>query len=217
MAIKRLNAVEIPSATNTQIYSSPTDIVTFFNLAIINRNTNEISASFAITDDTDTPATNDWFEYFSVISKEGVLERTQLALAPLQRIIAISPSSNLSAQVWGEQIDITVVTEASNSGRLGKALLVADTTTLIYQMPSTRWAKVSFAIANKNSQTVRIHMALTSGGAPTTKDWFEYYSKVPPYGVLERENIFVNEGQKLYAYSDTSNVIAQVWGIGNQY
>lgn len=208
MPYSRWNAVDLVGGPNTQIYANAVGEVSFLNLAVANRNTTEVPIYIAITDNTDTPADKDWIEYFATVPQKGFLERTNLIVGALQRIIAKSPFSNISIQVWGEE---TTDSQLLLSGRKGSAYLAASTNTTIYTASTQQVERLMVNVANHNSSSTKIRLAITDGSdTPANKDWFEYDSFVSKFGTLERTKLNMSNGQKLVAWSEIANVSVNV-------
>lgn len=100
------------------------------------------------------------------------------------------------------------------SGRLGGEDLPAGVDVPIYTVPANNIATVGINICNRNSVAVVVRLALLlrNETSVSTSDYLEYDVTLCPNGVLERTGVVLEDGQALYAYSDTSAVTAMVWG-----
>lgn len=100
MATGRLGASNISAATNTTVYTCPTDTYAVVAVNICNRSTSTSDVRIAIAD-ADTPTNAEYIEYDVGVFANNVLERTGLVLAAGQRIVVYSSESNISAVVVG--------------------------------------------------------------------------------------------------------------------
>lgn len=94
---------------------------------------------------------------------------------------------------------------------LGAADLAAATDTEIYAVPSGKKASVNVAFCAR-SQSANVRLAVTGGSAPAAGDWIEYDVSLPASGVLERTQIWMTAGEKLYARASAAGVSVVVYG-----
>jgi len=100
------------------------------------------------------------------------------------------------------------------SGILGTpADLAANTNTTIYNVPSDTFAVAAISICNRNTEAVRIRIALSATGTPTAAEWIEFDQAVSANGVLERTGVVVEAGKNIVVRSNSTNVTAMVYGI----
>lgn len=100
------------------------------------------------------------------------------------------------------------------SGILGTpADLAANTDTTIYNVPSDTFAVAAISICNRNTEAVRVRIALAVGGTPTAAEWIEYDQAISANGVLERTGVVVEAGKNIVVRSNANNVTAMVYGI----
>ena len=100
MATGRLNALVIPAATDTPVYTVPTGYYTVCNVNIVNRNAAAVSIKLAIASSS-TPSIEEWVEYNTIVIPNGVFERTGLVVSQSQVIVVNSDTANLSCVVYG--------------------------------------------------------------------------------------------------------------------
>jgi hypothetical protein len=102
MSSGRLGAEDLLAATNTLIYTGPTDTIATVSVNICNRNSDIVAIRLAVLDGAiGTLANEDYIEYDTDLNANGVLERTGLVIAATQTIVAYSDTANVSVQVYG--------------------------------------------------------------------------------------------------------------------
>lgn len=94
---------------------------------------------------------------------------------------------------------------------LGAADMSADSDTLLYTVPAGKKASVNVSLCAR-TQAALVRLALTSGGAPADTDYLEYDTPLAARGVLERTQIWMTAGEKLYARASETGVTAIVYG-----
>ena len=99
------------------------------------------------------------------------------------------------------------------SGNLGSADLSETTDTLLYTVPASTLATLNIRVANRNSTTVAIRVAIGTGASPAAKDYIDYDFPVAANGVLEDTGIVCTAGEKVWAYSSTAGVSVRVHGF----
>ena len=102
------------------------------------------------------------------------------------------------------------------SGRLAAINIDAGINTLIYTASGGRAFNVTVRICNRNTEDVKIRLALLDGDLATlsAEDYLEYDTILRANGVLERSGLSMAGYQSLVGYSDTGNVSFQVGGSG---
>ena len=96
MATGRLGANDLSSATNTTVYTCPTDTYAIASLNLVNRGNQALTMRIAVAAN-DTPTAGEYIEYEVEILSKGVLERTGIVLAAGQKIVAYASGPNVSA------------------------------------------------------------------------------------------------------------------------
>jgi hypothetical protein len=100
-------------------------------------------------------------------------------------------------------------------GLLGKQLLVADTATTVYTVPTDAlYAIVSVNVLNTNSSIAEFKLAITSNSSASAVDYIENGTQIPADGgMLERADIMCSPGEKIIVNSSLSDVVVRVSGI----
>lgn len=98
------------------------------------------------------------------------------------------------------------------SGRLGKAILAANTATDIYTVPAARVATVNVNLCNIGSAAATVRLAIRTG-ALTNADYIEHSVVLQPGEVLERTSIAMSAGEILVAHASTADVAVRAHGF----
>ena len=99
------------------------------------------------------------------------------------------------------------------TGILGANDLAATTNTTVYTVPADTFAVVTVNITNRNSQSRNIRIATADDDTPTNAEWIEFDTEILGNGVIERSGIVLNEGKKIVAYTNSTEVNVVVYGI----
>lgn len=100
------------------------------------------------------------------------------------------------------------------NGRLAAVTPAANTSTLLYQSPSTVTSSISISACNTSATTAKIRLSLDTSAAVgiVTASCIEYNSSIPGGNILERGGIVVSNQQKIFCYSDVDGVNFVVYG-----
>jgi hypothetical protein len=112
MATGRLGAVDVTSgSTYTLLYTCPATTFTVANVSICNRTANAVQLRLALTTGLPpaTPANGEFLEYDTVLTGNGVLERTGLVVDATNKYLSIftPTASALSVVVYGIETSTT--------------------------------------------------------------------------------------------------------------
>jgi len=100
------------------------------------------------------------------------------------------------------------------SGILGQAALSQATETIVYTVPSSTLAVVNINVVNRSpSAAASVRVALASTTIPTSGEYIEYDTLIPPLGVLERTGIAINASRRVIIRSSTNDCSANVYGL----
>lgn len=99
------------------------------------------------------------------------------------------------------------------SGVLGQVSLASTTNTLVYTVPTSTLAYVNVNVSNRNASDIAVRVALAATATPTNGEYIEYESFIAPNGVLERTGLVLEAGRKVIAYSNSTNVSVNVYGV----
>lgn len=99
------------------------------------------------------------------------------------------------------------------TGILGANDLAATANTTVYTVPADTFAVVTVNVTNRNSQSRNIRIATADDDTPTDAEWIEFDTEILGNGVIERSGIVLNEGKKIVAYTNSTEVNIVVYGI----
>jgi hypothetical protein len=100
MATGRLGAADLAAATDTTLYTVPSDTFSVVTVNICNRGTVPANVRIAIAAAA-TPTNAEYIEYDVEIVAKGVLERTGLVLDTGKLLVVRSSAINVSAVTYG--------------------------------------------------------------------------------------------------------------------
>jgi hypothetical protein len=95
-------------------------------------------------------------------------------------------------------------------GRLGTPQILATTDlTEVYSVIPDYWAIANITVSNRsNSLAPIVKIAISTTASPTDEEYIEWSTTLPPRGVLERTQLFLQSGRKLLIQSSIPNVVA---------
>lgn len=100
-------------------------------------------------------------------------------------------------------------------GRLAATTITtAGTAQLIYTIPANCiFGEVNLDILNNQTSNAAFKLAVTTGGAPAAADYIEDGTILPANGgVMEKYNLVVSPGEKIYLQSSVAGVVVRVAG-----
>ncbi len=100
MATGRLGANDLTAATNTTVYTVPSDTFSVVTLSICNRGNQAIAVRVAVSAAA-TPTAAEWIEYDTEVLGKGVLERTGIVMDAGRLLVVYSSAANVSAVAFG--------------------------------------------------------------------------------------------------------------------
>jgi hypothetical protein len=100
MATGRLGANDLAAATNTTVYTVPSDTFSVVTLSICNRGNQAVAIRVAVSAAA-TPTAAEWIEYDTEVLGKGVLERTGIVMEGGRLLVVYSSAANVSAVALG--------------------------------------------------------------------------------------------------------------------
>ena len=91
---------DVPSTTNTSIYTVPADTFAVVTINITNRNSATRDVRIALSS-TGTPAAGEWIEFDTELLGNGTLERSGIVLQAAKQVVIYANSTDVSAMVYG--------------------------------------------------------------------------------------------------------------------
>ena len=102
------------------------------------------------------------------------------------------------------------------TGKQASTALTATVWSIVYEIPVgfTWTGKINFC--NRNATQAKIRLAYGTGSSGASGEYIEYDAPLAPAGnlgnVIERNGEVLQAGQRILAYSDSSNVDVTVQG-----
>ena len=100
MATGRLGAQDLAAATNTTLYTCPSDTFAVVSVSLCNRANQATNIRMAIASSA-TPGAAEWIEYDTELLGKGVLERTGIVMDAGKILVVYSNQANVSAVAFG--------------------------------------------------------------------------------------------------------------------
>ena len=100
MATGRLGHADLAAATNTSLYTCPTNTFSIVTCSICNRGNAAMSVRIAVAS-AGTPVDSEYIEYEAQVLPGGVLERTGVVVEADRNVIVRSSAAGAGAMVYG--------------------------------------------------------------------------------------------------------------------
>jgi hypothetical protein len=100
MATGRLGVADLAAATNTTVYTCPSDTFAVVTVSVCNRGSSPCTIQVAISSSS-TPGAAEYVEFDTSLSAKGVLERTGLVLDAGKLLVVRSSAISVNAVVYG--------------------------------------------------------------------------------------------------------------------
>jgi hypothetical protein len=98
------------------------------------------------------------------------------------------------------------------TGILGQSSPAATTNTTVYTVPAATTATFNVSIVNTSISTATVRLAIAATGTPTTAEYLEYDTILPPNGVLERTGIVAQATENVVVYASATGLSVSVYG-----
>jgi hypothetical protein len=95
-----LGASDLSAATDTIVYSVPTDTFAVITINVVNRGASTCTIRIALAT-ANTPNNSEYIEYEAQVLPGGVLERTGVVVEADRNVIVRSSAANAGAMVYG--------------------------------------------------------------------------------------------------------------------
>ena len=95
-----LGASDLSAATDTIVYSVPTDTFAVITINVVNRGASTCTIRIALAT-ANTPNNSEYIEYEAQVLPGGVLERTGVVVEADRNVIVRSSDANAGAMVYG--------------------------------------------------------------------------------------------------------------------
>lgn len=95
---------------------------------------------------------------------------------------------------------------------LGQAAPAAVTNTTVYTVPVSLSAVFNVSIVNTVGTPAMVRLAIAAAATPTSSEFLEYDTLLPPSGVLERGGLVANAGERVVVFSSIAGVSVSVYG-----
>jgi hypothetical protein len=100
MATGRLGASDLSAATNTSLYTCPSDTFAVISVSLCNRANQACNIRMAVANAA-TPTNAEWIEFDTELLGKGVLERTGIVMDAGKILVVYSNQANVSAVAFG--------------------------------------------------------------------------------------------------------------------
>ena len=98
------------------------------------------------------------------------------------------------------------------SGLLGKQLLSANVSTLLFTSASTPQT-FNLRFCNQSSTPAKVRVAIGTGASAAAADYITYDTTLLPNGFLEETGIVCETNEKVWVTSSLANVSARAFGF----
>lgn len=100
MPTGRLGASDLSAATNTSLYTCPSDTFAVISVSLCNRANQACNIRMAVASAA-TPTNAEWIEFDTELLGKGVLERTGIVMDAGKILVVYSNQANVSAVAFG--------------------------------------------------------------------------------------------------------------------
>lgn len=100
MATGRLGVADLAAATNTTLYTVPSNTFSVVTVSVCNRGASAATIQLAVAASA-TPSASEYIEFDVSLAPKGVLERTGIVLDAGKLLVIRSSAINVNAVVYG--------------------------------------------------------------------------------------------------------------------
>jgi hypothetical protein len=100
MATGRLGTADLAAATNTTVYTCPSDTFAVITVSVCNRGTSAANIRLAVAA-LATPTDSEFIEFDVSLAPKGVLERTGIVLDAGKLLVVRSSAISVNAVIYG--------------------------------------------------------------------------------------------------------------------
>jgi hypothetical protein len=100
------------------------------------------------------------------------------------------------------------------SGKLGKASLLANTNTTLYEVPVNKLATLSVLVVNRSTEIAELTVAISEVDNPVDTDFIEHKVQLSANGgVYERTALVCSAAEKVVVHSSVADCSVRVHGF----
>jgi hypothetical protein len=99
------------------------------------------------------------------------------------------------------------------NGILGQSNPAANTNTTVYVVPTATFATFNISVVNTGASSAAVNLALAASVPPTSHEFIEFQTILPPGGVLERGGLVAEAAKRVVANCSTSSCSISVYGF----
>ena len=100
MATGRLGVADVGAATNTTLYTCPSNTFAVVTVSVCNRGASAANIRLALASSA-SPADSEYLEFDVSLSAKGVMERTGIVMDAGKLLVVRSSAASVSAVVYG--------------------------------------------------------------------------------------------------------------------
>ena len=99
------------------------------------------------------------------------------------------------------------------TGILGQSSPTANTNTTVYTVPAGVSTTFNISITNTSGSTAVVNVAVSAAGTPTSSEYIEFQTIIPPFSELERGGIVAQTGKNVVVNASVAGCSVSVYGF----